>query len=152
MRLIPLLILLIPAAACAQYKCTINGKTQYSDHPCAADARYVGALEDNVSERARIDAELIRRGEKIQRNNLERRENETFRGQQRAIENQISAEHAQQVAADQAKKSRCANLEYEIRSNQRGVARYQDFGWQRSLTQQEIELKRNREAYERDCR
>jgi len=152
MRIFTILILIIPAVANAQYKCTVNGKTQYSDAPCAANARYVGALEDSVSERARIDAELLRRGEKIQRNSIERRDNEAFREQQRAIDRQIAAEHAQQAAAEQARKSRCSNLEHEIKWNQRGVSRYQDFGWQRSLTQQEIELKRNREAYDRDCR
>ena len=48
MRAFTLLALLIPSVAIAQYKCTISGKIQYSDQPCSANARYVGALEDSV--------------------------------------------------------------------------------------------------------
>jgi hypothetical protein len=147
MRLLLLLIMLIPTVATAQFKCTISGKIQYSDQPCAANSRYVGALEDNVSERARIEAEVLRRHQKVQRNDIERREDENFRAQQRAIERQAAAE----ASAEQARRSRCSNLENDMKQNQRSVARYQEFGWKSSLSQQENELKHNRETYDREC-
>jgi len=152
MRTLLMCLLIVPTTAFAQYKCTINGKTQYSDQPCAANARYVGALEDSVSERARIDAELLRRKDKVQRNNIDRRDDQAFQSQQRALEQQVAAEQAHQAAAERDRARRCSNLSNEMKWNQRGVARYQDFGWQRSLTQEEQDLKRNREAYERECR
>lgn len=136
----------------AQYKCVVGGKTVYADEPCAANARHVGALEDRVDSRAQAEAEMLRRKEAMQRGRIERRENAEFQSQQQAAERYVAAEQQQAAAAERARKQRCAQLEHDMKWNQRGVARYQDFGWQRSLTQQEQELKRNQEAHSRECR
>lgn len=62
-RLIVIVLFLLPLLAHAQYKCTINGKSVYSDQPCARDARHVGVAHDRVPEqrveeaRRRADAE-----------------------------------------------------------------------------------------------
>ncbi len=138
--------------AAAQYKCTVNGKATYSDTPCAVDARYVGALEDSVSDRSKNDAESLRRRQAAQRGAIERRDAAQAERYQQAINNQLAAEQAHAANAERNRNNRCSSLQYDINANQRGVARYQDFGWQRSLTQQENELKRNREAFDRDCR
>jgi len=136
----------------AQYKCTVKGKAVYSDAPCAVDARYVGALEDSVSDRAQADAAALQRKQAAQRSAIDRRDAEQTERNQRTANNQFAAEQAHAANAERNRNSRCSSLQYDINANQRGVARYQDFGWQRSLTQQENELKRNREAFDRDCR
>lgn len=145
---------LLGASAQAQYKCSVNGKTTYSDVPCAApaDTRYVGRADDSVSQRSRIEAAELRAKEARQRGAIERQENVQYEVRQRAVQQQLAIEQANARAAETGRQRRCANLQYAINSNQRGVARYQDFGWQRSLTQQENELKQNREAFDRECR
>lgn len=143
---------LVPQPAFAQYKCTINGKVVYADEPCAPNARHVGALEDRVDAKARAEAEVIRRKEAMQRGGIERRENAEFQGQQRAAARHIEAEQQQAASAERARRARCDQLSRDLKWNERSVARYQDFGWQRALTQQEQEAKRNREAYDRECR
>lgn len=139
-------------AALAQYKCVVGGKTVYADEPCAANARHVGALEDRVDSRAQAEAEVLRRKEALQRGRIEGRENAEFQGQQRAAQRYVAGEQQAAADAEDARRRRCAQLERDMKWNQRGVARYQDFGWQRSLTQQEQELKRNQEAHSRECR
>lgn len=136
----------------AQYKCVVNGKTVYADAPCAPDAKHVGELQDQVSKQAEIDRLRQSLSEKQQRNRIEAREDAAYSAQQRAMQQQVAAEAAQARADDSAKRRRCANLQSDIDYNRQGVARYQDFGWQRQLTEQEQQLKRNREAYDRECR
>lgn len=144
--------LLFSTAAQAQYKCTVNGKTAYSDVPCAANARYVGALEDNVSSQSRADAEAFRRRQAAQRRAIERSEAIQADRNQRAVNNQLAAEAAQARANEAARQRNCANLESAMRQNQRRIAVGQDIGWQRTISQNEAELKQNREAYEHNCR
>lgn len=148
--------LLFAAVICqavhAQYKCAANGKTTYSDTPCATGGGYVGKMEDSIDHQARREAEQLRRKEARQKEALERRENAQFEANQRAISNQLSMEQAHARASEHRRQERCADLRRNIDRNQRGIARYQDFGWQRSLTQQENELKRHREDFDRECR
>jgi hypothetical protein len=139
-------------AALAQYKCVVGGKTVYADEPCATNAKHVGALEDRVDSRAQADAELLRRKEAMQRGRIDRQENAEFQGQQRAAQRYVANEQQAAADAERARRQRCAQLERDMKLNQRGVARYQDFGWQRSLTNEEQELKRNQEAHSRECR
>lgn len=47
--------LLVSLSAHAQYRCQSNGKSVYSDLPCAADAKNVTALEDKVDRQARYE-------------------------------------------------------------------------------------------------
>lgn len=138
--------------ALAQYKCTINGKTVYADAPCARDAKPVGELQDRVSADQQIQRLKQSLAESQQRNAIESGQNAGVQARERATERFVANEQAQARANEAARRQRCANLEYDIKENQRGVARYQDFGWQRSLTQRENELKANREAYDRECR
>ncbi len=139
-------------AALAQYKCVVGGKTIYADAPCARDAKPVGELQDSVSKDQQIQRLKQSLKEEQQRGAIERQQGAEVQARERATERFVANEQAQARAADAARRQRCANLEYDIKENQRGVARYQDFGWQRSLTQRENELKANREAYERECR
>lgn len=144
--------MLAPLPAAAQYKCLINGKTVYADAPCAHNARPVGELQDSVSKDQQIQRLQQSLKEAKQRNALERQQGAEVQARERSIERFSANEQSQARAAESARRQRCANLEYDIKENQRGVARYQDFGWQRSLTQRENELKANREAYDRECR
>lgn len=146
------LALMLPLCAAAQYKCQVNGKTEYSDLPCSSTARYVGELQDNLPREQQIQRLQQSIKERQQRNHIEARNDRDFRASQNAIERQAQIEASQAASAESARQRRCANLQHELKWNQRGVARYQDFGWQRSLTQQEQEMKRNQEAYDRECR
>jgi hypothetical protein len=139
-------------ASQAQYKCTINGKTVYADAPCARDAKPVRELQDSVSKDQQIQRLQQSLKEEKQRGTLERQQGAEIQARERTTERFVANEQAQARAAEAAKRQRCAGLEYDIKENQRGVARYQDFGWQRSLTQRENELKANRDAYDRECR
>lgn len=133
------------ALAHAQYKCTVNGKSVYSDEPCARDARDVSAAQDRVTREQQIQRLELSIKERQERDRIERRE---------AVEEAIRKDEARRKAEVAAanRKRRCGELRHELKWNERSVARYQDFGWQRSLAQQEAESKRNREAYDRECR
>lgn len=151
--IVALAIALLTQQANAQaYKCIVNGKTVYADHPCAADARSVGALQDQLTEDQQIQRLRQSIKERKERNNIESHQNAEFEAKQRALYQQAASEAAQAEAARSAQQRRCTSLQDDMKWNQRGVARYQDFGWQKSLTQQEQELKRNRDEYERNCR
>lgn len=147
-----LLAALAAFPALAQYKCTINGKTVYADAPCARDAKPVGALQDSVSKDQEIQRLRQSLSEKRQRDALEGRQDAAIEARDRNTDRFVANEQAMARDAAAARQRRCARLESDIKENQRGVARYQDFGWQRSLTQRENELKANREAYDRECR
>lgn len=140
--------LLGAAQAHAQYKCTVNGKATYSDLPCAANARPIGELQDRVSQDQQLQAQQQRLNNQRQLGNIEAAD-EAYR---RAHARQVASLQAAEAAEAAAKQRRCSSISYDIQNNQRGVARYQDFGWQRSLSQQEAELKRNRELFDRECR
>lgn len=142
-----LLALAISGSAMAQYKCVINGKATYSDLPCAADARYVGALEDSVSARARADAELLRRKQAMEHKQLDRQQNNDLRQTQRALTQQAAAEDS----ADRAKSARCAEHQRDMAVNQRAQARYRDWGWQNSLNTRQQEAKAINDNMFRDC-
>ncbi len=135
----------------AQYKCTINGKTVYADAPCARDAKPVGELQDSVSKDQEIQRLKQSLKEQRQRNAIESRQ-ESDSQLQRATDAQIASEAAQARAAESARRQRCANLEYDMQRNQRTIALGQDVGLQRTITQHENELKRRRDAYDRECR
>jgi len=146
------LAILASSTAHAQYKCTINGKTTYSDVPCAPNAKNVGELQDNLTSDQQIQRLQQSLKEQKQINSIDAKNDSYRRNYERQANDITSREAAQASAQESARQRRCASLDYDIKNNQRGVARYQDFGWQRSLTQQENELKRNRESYDRDCR
>lgn len=152
-RLLSVGVFLFAGSVEAQvYKCVVNGKSVYSDVPCAANARYVGEMHDHVSEDQQVQRLEQSIKERRQRNTIEGRESVEAASRQRAAAAQMAADASQARAAEANRRSRCAGLEYDIKSNQRGTARYRDFGWQQQLTQQENELKANRESYDRDCR
>ena len=148
-KLLAVFLVSLSATASAQYKCTVNGKTTYSDAPCAgSQGAYVGKMQDSVSERARMDAELLRRKDAMQRNAIERREAAQFRRDQELLGQMHADDQASKSAAARQQQRNCANLKRDMTWNKEDIARYQDFGWQRQLTQREIQLKQNREAYE----
>lgn len=138
--------------ACAQYKCVVNGKTVYADAPCAANAKHVGELQDRLTEEQQVQRLQQSIKERKERNRIEGQQDAAFESQQRSMQRQASAEQSQARADESIKHRRCAGLQRDMDYNKQGVARYQDFGWQRSLTEQENQLKRNREAYDRECR
>lgn len=141
-----------PLAAQAQYKCTINGKTVYADAPCARDARPVGELQDNVSKDQEIQRLKQSLKEQRQRNAIDGRQEADQAALQRSTDAQIANEAAQARAAESARKQRCAGLERDMQHNQRTIALGQDVGWQRTITQNENELKQRRDAHDRECR
>lgn len=142
------LLLIADTLHAETYRCTVNGQSIYSDVPCATNAQRADALQDRPTEQQQRDRVQQTLKERQQRNRIEARENQEYAARDRALARQLSVEAS--AAAEQRR--RCAVLQNEIQSNQRSVARYQDFGWQNSLNQQESELKRNRENYERNCR
>lgn len=150
--LIAAFLFVLPIAASAQYKCTVNGKAVYSDEPCARDAQHVGKPHDRLTTDQQVQRLQQSIKERQQRNRIERRE--AMEEAALAEIKQERKEEAKQKAeiAARDRKRRCEQLERDLKWNERSVARYQDYGWQRSLTQQEIEAKRNREAYEKECR
>lgn len=152
MNKLAILLALVAFSAQAQYKCTINGKTVYADAPCAHNARPVGALEDSVSQQQQIERLRQSLKEEKQRGAIERQQGAEVQARERSVERFTANEQAATERAAAAKQRRCADLEYNMRQNQRGVALAQDVGWQRTLTQRENELKQNREAYDRECR
>lgn len=151
-KLVAIFTLCFSTAAHAQYKCTVGGKSIYSDQPCARDAQHVGQPHDRVTKDQQIQRLEQSIKERKERNRIERREaiEDAAREEADQAHRQQAARNAQIAAAD--KKRRCEQLQRDLKWNERSVARYQDFGWQRSLTQQEIEAKRNREAMDRECR
>lgn len=69
MRLTLLLSLLLCSGLVqAQYRCEVNGKSVFSDVPCAHNAQYVGAMQDasNSSERIRQERQNMRDRSQIQ--------------------------------------------------------------------------------------
>ncbi len=147
-----LALTLCSTAAQAQYKCTINGKTVYADAPCARDAKPVGELQDSVSKDQEIQRLKQSLKEQRQRNAIDGRQEADHQALQRATDAQIANEAAQARVAESARKMRCAGLERDIQRNQRTIALGQDVGWQRTITQNENELKQRRDAYDRECR
>lgn len=143
---------LISLPAWAQYKCVVNGKTVYADAPCAPNAKHVGELQDQLSEEQQVQRLQQSIKERKERNRIEGQQDAAFESQQRAASRHVSAEQAQARVDESNRQRRCAGLQRDMDYNKQGVARYQDFGWQRSLTEQENQLKRNREAYDRECR
>lgn len=137
----------VATAAQAQYKCVTNGVAAYSDVPCSAKAKYVGALEDHTTEAQQVQRLRQSIKERGERNRIEMVQDAEFRATQRALENQAAREDVQ-VAG---KASRCAGYQRELRDNQRDQARYRDWGWQNSLTQREAEAKGIKDKTFRDC-
>lgn len=140
-------VVVFSAPALAQYKCMVNGKATYSDAPCASNARYVGALQDNVSHSARQDAELLRRRQAIERSQIDREQDASLRQTHRALSQQAEAEDDQA----RAKVARCAQHRQDMASNKRAQARYQDWGWQQSLNNRQQEAKSINDNMFRDC-
>lgn len=142
-----LLAIAASSSALAQYKCMVNGKATYSDAPCAANARYVGALEDNVSAGARADAELLRRKQAMQRNQIDRQQAAEFNQTQRALVHQAAAEDT----VNRIRSDRCANQRQNLARNQRSQDLYRDLGMQHSLTRREQEAKAINDNIFREC-
>ena len=140
----------LPCAA--QYKCIVSGHPVYADMPCGNDAKPVGALEDRVSKDAEIDRLRQSLSERQQRERIEAREDAEYRERQRIMQQNFAAEAAQARSEQASRQRRCADLKNDIDYNRQAVARYQDFGWQRQLTEQERQLRRNQESYDHDCR
>lgn len=145
--LFALIFSLLATAAQAQYKCVTNGVTAYSDVPCSAKAKYVGALEDQTTESQQEQRLRQSIKERRERNRIETAQEAEFQAGQRAIENQAARENMQASA----KSNRCAGYQRELRNNQRDQARYRDWGWQNSLSQREAEAKGIRDNAFRDC-
>lgn len=145
--------LLAATNATAQaYKCVINGKAVYADAPCAANARNVGALEDQLSQERQVQRLQQSIKERRQRNSIESSQEADFQARQRVMVSQANAEAAQAASANRAKASRCTDQQRDLRYNQQAQARYRDFGWQNSLSQREQDAKALREGIDRDCR
>jgi hypothetical protein len=150
--IIAMMLAVVTLPVAAQYKCLINGKTVYADAPCASNAKPVGELQDSVSKDQEIQRLKQSLKEQRQRNAIEGKQDRDYQNLQRATATQNANEAAQARANEAARQRKCANLEYDMRQNQRNVALGQDVGWQRTITQHENELKRNRDAYDRECR
>lgn len=137
----------ICAPAQAQYKCLENGKTVYADQPCSRNAQSVRQLQDNLTAEQQIERLELSIKQRQERNSLEAVEADERAAA--ADRKAFEAKRQRKVASDQRRK--CNELQAKIEDNQRSIARYQDFGWQRSLTHQETQLKQNRERYEDEC-
>ncbi len=144
---IGLVLAVLATGSMAQYRCEVNGKTTYSDAPCAANARYVGALQDNVSQRAHDDAVQLRRNQARERARLDRDQDMAMRQGQQALQRQTMAEDAQ----TRAKASRCAEHRRSLARNQRDQAFYQDLGMQQSLTNRQQEARAINDSIFREC-
>lgn len=138
--------------AAAQYKCVVGGKPVYSDAPCAANAKPVGALEDRVSQRQLQDRAALSAKERSERRSIEARQDAEFRAGQYAVGAAMASEQSQQRQAAQAKADRCAGAQQDLQDNQRAQARYKDWRWQNSLSQREQEARGIRETIRQDCR
>ena len=143
-------LFVLPCAA--QYKCIANGRPVYADMPCGSDARPVGALEDRVAKDAEIERLRQSLSERQQRERIETREDNEYRERQRLLQYNIAAEAAQARSEQNLRQQRCADLKHEMDRNRQAVARYQDFGRQHQLAEQERQLRRNQETYDHDCR
>ncbi|MFZ2269065.1 MAG: hypothetical protein WAV95_15930 [Azonexus sp.] len=136
-RLLILLLtsLVVTAPAHAQYKCTISGKTVYSDVPCAANAKPVGALEDQVSRQQQLERQAVIRSERGQLGGIEAEGAAEKRDRGRVADALASRDRAE----SSAKASRCASAQRDLQSAQRAVAVYKDVAWQNSLNQRRAE-------------
>lgn len=150
--LIGVLLIAFSPLAAAQYKCVVGGKSVYSDAPCAANAKPVGALEDRVSQRQVQDRAALSAKERSERRSIEARQDAEFRAGQYAVGAAMASEQSQQRQAAQAKADRCAGAQREMQDNQRAQARYKDWQWQHSLSQREQEARGIRETMRQDCR
>lgn len=154
---IPMLIasFLATSPALAQYKCEINGKTVYADEPCAADAKRVGAPEDQVSVEQQEQRQELNLKERQQRDQIEAKENAEFEARQRAATKEVKkqAAEAERLRQEQegVRLQRCADLERYITWNERNIVRYKEFGWVLQWDQQEQELRRNQKEYDEKC-
>lgn len=146
--LIAVLLIALSWPASAQYKCTINGKSVYSDEPCAHNAQYVARPHDRVTTDQQVQRLQQSIKERRQRNQIERREAVEFAERDAKYQQNIEAERA----ATRARQARCADLQRALTRDNRAVALYQDVGFQRSLTQREAERKANQDRYDRECR
>jgi hypothetical protein len=136
------------ASAMAQYKCSINGSTVYSDTPCAANAKSVRAPQDSVTEEQYLRKRIQTLQDERRKAHIERRE---------AYDDEINAAQSAQRKQAQAqasddKKRRCADLQREIASGKRALARYEDFRMPASHRQRQNELIENEDRYRRECR
>lgn len=135
-----------PVALAQTYKCSVGGKAVYSDAPCSGPGPgvRVDSGADSVSQRREIDALRRSLSEKQQLQRIEREkaaDDARFNAQAAAV----AAEDRRQAAA---KASRCASAQSDKTTNDRRVARYQDWGWQNSQNQARAE----RETAERRVR
>ena len=145
MRYLFLVALLLSVEVSAQaYKCVVNGKSVYSDVPCAIDARNVGAMQDRVTVDQQIDRARANSKEKHQLNNIEQEKAIDAARHQRLVE--LVSE--QDRAISREKTIRCNRAQTDKRIADRRAARYQDWGWQQSLNQ----AKKEQESSSRDVR
>lgn len=79
-------------AAAGTYKCLKDGKSVYSDTPCASNAARVDAQSDSVSRSQRIQAESVYASNRGQLSELEYRNmrNGNYRGQGNVVESNVS--------------------------------------------------------------
>lgn len=146
------LIALSANAGADVYKCTVGGKSVFSDVPCARDAKRADGGQDTVTVQQQIDRLELSIKERRERNRIESRQDAEYRARQQALANQIAMDETRAKYEESTKRQRCDRLEIEIRSNQAAIARYLEYGWQKMLTQQEQDLRKNRESFDRDCR
>lgn len=141
-------VALYPVVADAQYKCVIKGSTVYSDTPCSHDAASVRAPQDNVTEE-----QYLRK--RIQNIRDSQRKAAIERGEAQQDEINAAQAAARRETADQAARSkqrRCDDLQRQIASNKRDLARYEDFAMANSHRQRQHELRDNEEMYRKECR
>lgn len=146
--LLAIALAMFAISAQAQYRCTVNGQRVYSDQPCAVNAEHVGKMQDRVTADQQVQRLRQSIKERRQRNAIEARDDAEFAEQKARQAEQEAAQQQRAANANRDKKYRCDDLRRRITNNERAVARYRDFQWQQQLTQQENELRRNREAYE----
>lgn len=86
-----LLALVCFNAAADTFKCVRDGKTVYSDVPCAANAARVDARSDSISRSQRMQAEGVYRNNRSQLSELEYQNayNRSYLGQGNVVESSV---------------------------------------------------------------
>lgn len=105
-----LVFLLIPAmASVAQaqtFKCSVGGKSVYSDTPCARDAKRADAPEDSVPRSEQIARLRQSAVERSERNAIEQRNNAEYWANQSAYERLAAQDAARAAAEERARAAR----------------------------------------------
>ena len=127
--------LLASLASAQAYKCVSNGRTMYSDLPCASSAARVDSSSDAVSQRNEIERLRRSLNDKQQ---LQQIEGSKARSEQ--VHNESVARiNAQEQRAAAQRATRCSQAQRQQQWAERDAALYRDVGWQNSLNQAQRE-------------